>query len=172
MDFEQVNADWVLFFVSRKSQTLSHQSNFAIDKIRNSYYLWNIFFLPTMLCVNHQKIKFNLNTCSVPEETQFTSVRLSFLLSHGKGSACTTSLWHPLLGPLSLRKRVLRNYARPATLLKKRIWHRCFSVTSQRVCYFLHITINSWLSSILFDFADILILRNIKNLSKSCFSSL
>ena len=36
----------------------------------------------------------------------------------------------------------------------------------------LYIAINYSLSSILFDFADILILRNIKNLSKSCFSSL
>ena len=36
----------------------------------------------------------------------------------------------------------------------------------------LHIAINSSLSSVLFNFADIFILRNIKSLSKSCFSSL
>ena len=45
-------------------------------------------------------------------------------------------------------------------------------MTSRRVCFFLQITINSSLSSILLDFADILILRNIKNPSKPCFSSL
>ena len=28
----------------------------------------------------------------------------------------------------SVRKGVLRNYARPGTLLKKRLWHRCFPV--------------------------------------------
>ena len=43
------------------------------------------------------------------------------------------------------------------------------SMTSQSVYSSLHITINSSLSSILFDFVDIFIIRNIKSLSKSCF---
>ena len=83
-----------------------------------------------------------------------------------------------------VRKSFLRNFVRPATLLKKRLWHRCFAVNfakilrvlflqnTSRGCSYFHITINSSLSLILFDFADILILRNVKNLSKSCFSSL
>ena len=31
----------------------------------------------------------------------------------------------------SVRKGVPRNYAMPATLLKKRLWHKCFSVNLQ-----------------------------------------
>ena len=46
------------------------------------------------------------------------------------------------------------------------------NVTSQRVCSSLHIALNSSLSSIVFNFADIFILRNVKSLSKPCFSSL
>ena len=84
----------------------------------------------------------------------------------------------------SVRKGVLRNFARPATLLKKRLWHRHFPVNFAKFlrtpflqntsggCSSFYWTINFSLSSILFDFADMLILRNIKNLSKSCFSSL
>ena len=84
----------------------------------------------------------------------------------------------------SVRKVVLRNFVGPATLLKKRLWHRCFPVNFAKFlrkyflqnissgCSLFDITINSSLSSILFDLADILILRNIRNLLKSCFSSL
>ena len=43
---------------------------------------------------------------------------------------------------------------------------------SQGFCCSLHIALNSSLSSILFDFVQIFILRNIKSLLKSCFSSL
>ena len=50
-------------------------------------------------------------------------------------------------------------------------WYN-WKMTSQRVCSSLHIAANSSLSSILFNSADIFILRNIKSLSKSCFSSL
>ena len=82
------------------------------------------------------------------------------------------------------RKGALRNFARPAALLKKRLWHRCFLLNFAKFlrtpflwntsggCPSFHITINSSLSSISFDLPDVLILRNIKNLSKSCFSSL
>ena len=37
------------------------------------------------------------------------------------------------------------------------------NMTSQRVCYFLDIATDSSLSPILFDFADIFIIRNIKS---------
>ena len=81
----------------------------------------------------------------------------------------------------SVSKGVLRKFARYATVLKKRRWHRCFSVNFAKFlratflqntssgCSCLHITINSSLSSVLFDSVDILIFRNIKNLSKFCF---
>ena len=42
-------------------------------------------------------------------------------------------------------------------------------MTSQRVFYSLHIAINSSLSSILFDFAEIFILRNIKSFKSRVF---
>ena len=44
--------------------------------------------------------------------------------------------------------------------------------SSQRLCSSLHIAINSSFSLLFFDFADILILKNIKNLLKSWFSFL
>ena len=90
-------------------------------------------------------------------------------------------LWKQSARRCSVRKGVVRNLARPATLLKKRFWHRCFpvnfakflgTISTSSDCSSLHITINSSLKSILCDFADILILRDIKNLSNSCFSSL
>ena len=65
----------------------------------------------------------------------------------------------------SVRKVVLRNFERSATLSKKRLWQRCFPVnfakclrapflqTTSGGCSSFHITINSSLSLILFDFA-------------------
>ena len=42
-------------------------------------------------------------------------------------------------------------------------------MTSQRLCFSLHIAINPSLSSFFFDFADTLTLRNIKNLTSLVF---
>ena len=79
----------------------------------------------------------------------------------------------------SVRDVVLRYFAGPTTLLKKRLWHRWFPVNFAKFlrtsflqnissgCSSSHITINSSLSSILFDFGNILISRNIKNIPKS-----
>ena len=46
------------------------------------------------------------------------------------------------------------------------------NITSQRLCFSLHIALNYSLSSVFYYCTDILMLRNIKNLSKSCFSPL
>ena len=76
----------------------------------------------------------------------------------------------------SVRKSFLRNFARPATLFKKETLAQVFSCEVYKIskntsggCSSFHITINSSVSSILFDFCRHLILRNIKNLSRSCF---
>ena len=66
--------------------------------------------------------------------------------------------------PEVICKSVLKNFARPATLLKSRLCDKCFPVSFAKClitpflqntsggCSSFHITINSSLSSILFDF--------------------